>query len=170
MIEGTLTLREVDAVYQRMIGRELVVFPWYEDALAYGWKEYNMLAGLITGWIDDMPPFIGKSAYLEHIIVLPEAKKKLTVMHSMPAAIAALLRDKGVNRIFLSINHSDPRRARLGVWASWCNYTRYAVADSKDWYILPLTSQGWSTNGKGLAVSAGTYATAASTPSAPSRP
>lgn len=124
MICGKLTLRDVDRIYQRMHIKELVVFPWYDD---------GVLAGLITGSIEP------KYAFLEHIVVLPEARNSLRVMLEMPKAISALLRARGVPQIRLCIDQDDPRHDRLARWARHCGYDWYANQNRQDWYKLELT-------------------------------
>jgi hypothetical protein len=148
VIVGGVTLEQVDEAYQRMGIKELVVFPWYEDGPPRKWglsaPQVRKLVGLITGCIDIYPPFIGKSAFLEHLIVLPEAKHKLQVMLEMPKAVIPLLRERGAERILLCIGLDDPRRPSLDAWARRCGYTKFGGKDDSDWYLKPLTAQGWA--------------------------
>jgi hypothetical protein len=143
---GNIPLWKLDKVYQQMIGRELVVFPWYQRGEPI---PYEHLAGLITGWIDEMPPFKGKTAYMEHIIILPTALNRTAVRIDMPNAIHAALIERGdIHRILMTVNHDHPKRARLVAWAERLGYVKYAEADGKDWLLKTLTPQGWDTDGK----------------------
>lgn len=130
MIAPGVTLQQVDDVYQRMLGKELFVLPWYED---------GALVGMITGDIEEQPGWAGKTAFLERIIVLPEAKNKLRVMFEMPAAAAGLALHAGARRVTLCIGHHDPRRKRLDAWARRCGYRIYNPDhDNRAWYVLDL--------------------------------
>lgn len=137
MIAPDVTLQQVDDVYRRMLGKELFVLPWYED---------GVLVGMITGDIEEQPGFEGKTGFLERIIVLPEAKNKLHVMHAMPAAAAGLALAAGCRRVTLCIGHQHPKRKRLDTWARRCGYTIYNPDhDGRAWYVLELLEE----NGNG---------------------
>lgn len=131
MIAPGITLQQVDEIYQRMGLKELFVLPWFED---------GKLVGLITGDIEVIPGF-GKQGFLERIIVLPEAKHKLHVMHQMPHAAAGLAMAAGCRRVTLCIGHNDPRRKRLEAWAVRCGYTFEQNHDNRAWYVLDLSEE-----------------------------
>jgi hypothetical protein len=138
MIHGDVTLQQVDEVYQRMSIKELVIIPWYEKVVGYQTKR---LAGLITGYIDVYDRFPdSKSAFLEHFIVLPEARNKIQVMQQMPKLAATLLAGK-VERILLCIAHYDVRREHLCAWARRCGYAKFGERDAFDWFIKPLSGE-----------------------------
>ena len=131
---GRITLEQVDAIYQRMGIKELVVLPWYED---------GELVALITGAIEPREEFPGEDiGFLEHFIVLPEAKRKLEVMQLFPATLAEIARRRGVDRLVLCILNDDPRRARLEQWARRCGYSQYGVTESRGWWQLNLKETG----------------------------
>lgn len=133
MIAPGVTLKQVDDVYKRMLGKELFVLPWYED---------GVLVGMITGDIEEQACFEGKTGFLERIIVLPEAKNKMRVMLEMPAAAAGLALAAGCRRVTLCISLTDPRRARLDTWARRCGYTIYNPDhDGRAWYVLELSEE-----------------------------
>lgn len=135
---GDITLEQVDAIYQRMGLKELVVVPWYED---------GQLVGLVTGFIEEREEFPGEqSAFLEYFVVLPEAKNKLQVMQLMPATVAEMVRQRGACRVVLCIVRDDPRRSRLERWAKRCGYEKYAENETRDYYKRELT-EGDVTNG-----------------------
>jgi len=138
MILGGITLEEVDSLYQRMGVKELFILPWYEDdndEVCFG----RRLAGLITGAIEEMPGWPGKTGFLEHFMVLPEASNPLAVMQQMPKEAARLLRARGdVDRILLCIDEEHPKRRGLDAWARRCGYTKYAVHEGRSWYVHPL--------------------------------
>lgn len=130
MIGPGITLQEVDAIYQRMGVKELFILPWHED---------GKVVGLITGAIEVINGSPGLSAFLEHIIVLPEAKQKLRVMQEMPKMAAGLAMAAGARRIVLCIGVKDPRNKRLATWARRAGYTRYKENhNDRDWYVLEL--------------------------------
>lgn len=129
MILG-VTVDEIEAMFRSTGAKEPVVIPWRED---------GNLVGLAMGFIEEWPEAPGKTAYLDCIIVLPTAKRKLEVMNLFPDTIAQLLRERGdVERIALCILHNDERKARLAKWAERRGYTKYGTTDSRDWYVLPL--------------------------------
>jgi len=137
MIAPGITLQQVDEIYQRMGLKELFVLPFFED---------GQLVGLITGDIEETPGFPGKTGFLERIIVLPEAKNKLHVMHAMPAAAAGLAMAAGCQRVILCIGHQHPKKKRLDTWARRCGYTIYEPShDNRTWYVLELLEE----NGNG---------------------
>lgn len=126
MIAPGVTLEQVDEVYKRMGLKELFVLPWFED---------GVLVGMITGQIDQKE----KIGFLERIIVLPEAKNKIRVMHQMPHAAAGLAMAAGCTRVLLCIGHQDERRERLAKWARRCGYSLVnANYDGREWYALDL--------------------------------
>lgn len=135
MIVGNVTLEQVDAIYQRMGIKELCVFPWYED---------GQLVALVTGAIEtDREDFPGERVgFLEHFIVLPEAKRKLEVMQLMPATLAEVARESGVDRLVLCIIDKDPRRHRLEKWARRCGWTPYGKSETRTWWQFPLKENG----------------------------
>jgi hypothetical protein len=91
------------------------------------------------GFIEEWPEAPGKTAYLDCIVVLPEAKRKLEVMNLFPDTLAQHLRERGdIERIALCIGKNDPRHDRLEKWARRRGYTKYGTTDSRDWYVLPL--------------------------------
>lgn len=127
---GTITLEQIDAIYQRMKIKELVVLPWYED---------GHLVACITGAIEPREEWPGEVVgFLEHFIVLPEAKRKLEVMQLFPATLAEMARQRGVDRLVLCILNDDPRRQRLEKWATRCGYRQYGVTESRGWWQLNL--------------------------------
>ncbi len=129
MILG-VTVDEIEEMF-RGTGKEPVVFPWREDGI---------LVGLAMGFIEEWPELPGKTAYLDCIIVRPEAKRKLEVMNLFPDFIAETLRERGdIGQIALCIGVKDKRHDRLEKWAISRGYTKYGTTDSRDWYILPLT-------------------------------
>ena len=130
MILPGVTLEQVDAIYQRMIGKELVVIPWFEG---------DLLAGIITGAIEkDFAGYPGLSAFLEYFIVLPEAQFKLRAMQELPHLASSLLRERGIERILLCIADSDPRASRLDLWARRCGYVKYGNTEDRSWYVHHL--------------------------------
>lgn len=141
---GPISLWELEQAYKQMIDRELVVFPWRQTG---GFIPYNHLAGLITGWIDTLPPFTGKTAYLEHIIIMPNAPDRNAVRRDMPAAIITKLEQAGVDRILMTVNHDHPKRARLVAWAQRLGFTLYSQADGKDWLYLALSDLARQSDG-----------------------
>lgn len=139
MIIGDLTLREIEKLYLQAGLHELVVFPFYSVSPH---SRSSYLSGLITGFITDVPGFSGKSAQLDHYIVLPYTHDKIRVMQEMPREIADKLRARGVERIFLCIEQGHPKRDGLGAWARRVGYTKAWEADGRDWYINDLKEKG----------------------------
>lgn len=133
MIAPGITLQEVDAIYQRMGVKELFVLPWHED---------GKIVGLITGAFEYLEGAPGLTGFLEHFIVLPEAKRKLHVMQEMPKMAAGMAMARGARRVILCIGQKDPRRHRLETWARRCGYTLYNQNhDSRVWYVLDLSEE-----------------------------
>lgn len=129
MILG-VTIEEIEDTFRRTGTKEPVVIPWRED---------GELVGLAMGFIEEWPEAPGKTAYLDCIIVLPEAKRKLEVMNLFPDTIAQMMQDRGdIERIALCIGTKDPRHDRLEKWALKRKYIKYGTTDSRDWYVLPL--------------------------------
>lgn len=122
---GGISLQRIDSIFRRMGLREIVAFPFYED---------GVMVGLITGYIERD----NSEAFLEHIIVLPEATNPLRVMHQMPAEIHALLAQRGVRRTTLYIDRQDKRKRALDKWARRCGYTPFGASETRDWYELVL--------------------------------
>lgn len=130
MIAGLITLEQVDQMYRLAGLKELVVVPWYEDC---------ELVALVTGFIEERPDFPGeKVGFLEHFIVLPEAKRKLEVMQLFPSMIYEMCRERGIERLVLCIHHDHPKSARLAVWARRCKWYCYGTTDVADWYTISL--------------------------------
>ena len=165
MIVGGITLEQVDRIYQRMGVKELFILPWYDGP---------HLVGLITGAIEQIDGYEGQSAFLEHFIVLPEARNPLRILQRMPALAARLLRARGIGRIVLCIDNDHPKRRGLDAWARRCHYTKYAEQYDKSWYVTYLTPQEPPTDGQeqtedpSAAADAGPGTAAASTPAAAS--
>jgi acetyltransferase (GNAT) family protein len=125
-----VTAEEIENVFRGVGTKEPVVIPWRED---------GALVGLAMGFIEEWPEAPGKTAYLDCIVVTPEAKRKLEVMNLFPDFIAQLMRERGdIERIALCIGKNDPRHDRLEKWALRRGYTKYGTTDSRDWYVLPL--------------------------------
>lgn len=122
---GGISLQRIEDIFKRMGLREIVAFPFYED---------GVMVGLITGYIErDL-----SEAFLEHIIVMPEATNTLRVMHQMPSEIHALLAHRGVKRTILYIDKKDTRKRGLDKWARRLGYTPFGASDTRDWYELVL--------------------------------
>lgn len=125
-----VTTDEIEEMFRSTGTKEPVVFPWRED---------GVLVGLAMGFIEEWPEAPGKTAYLDCIIIRPEAKRKLEVMNLFPDFIAEKLRERGdIERIALCIGTKDPRHDRLEKWALRRGYRKYGTTDSRDWYVLPL--------------------------------
>ena len=108
---GDVTTAEIEQVFSaasavnKVFAKEPVVVPWRED---------GVLVGLAMGFIEVWPEAPGKTAYLDCIIVLPTAKRKLEVMNLFPDYIAEIMRERGdIERLALCIGHADPRHDRL---------------------------------------------------------
>lgn len=121
MIVGDITLEQVERAFKRMGLAEPVVFPWYED---------DKLVGLITGYIES-----SEQAFLEHFVILPEAKHKLRFMQLAPKVIEQMLVARGIKRITLFILKDDPRRSGLDAWARRGGYHQYGESESRVWYV-----------------------------------
>lgn len=132
MIDERITLAQVDEIYQLAGLHELFILPWFEE---------GRLAGLITGYIDEIAPFPGKTAWLQHFIVLPDAADKLKIMQQMPKTAHALAALRGCDQVILSIAVSDPRARQLGIWARRCRYTYVGVRDEHTWYVKYLREE-----------------------------
>lgn len=125
-----VTTEQIEAVFAAVGTKEPVAIPWSED---------GELVGLAMGFIEEWPEFPGKTAYLDCIVVLPTAKRKLEVMNLFPDTIAQMMRDRGdVARIALCIGRTDARHDRLEKWALRRGYIKYGTTDSRDWYVLPI--------------------------------
>jgi len=117
-------------MYRRAGLKELVVVPWYED---------GALVAMVTGFIEERPEFPGEQVgFLEHFIVLPEAKRKLEVMQLLPSMIYEMCRQRGIDRLVLCIHHAHPKSKRLSVWARRCRWRHYGTTDVADWYTISL--------------------------------
>ena len=127
MIVGDISLGQVEQAFKRMGLAEPVVFPWYED---------DQLVGLITGYIENP-----EQAFLEHFVILPEAKQKLKFMQLAPKIIAELLRQRGIKRIVLFIVKDDPRRQGLDAWARRGGYAQYGESESRVWYVRHISEE-----------------------------
>jgi hypothetical protein len=138
VIIGGVTLEEVDLAYQQAGIQELVVIPYYENHN----KNRAVLCGLITGSIQEFDGFSGKSAFLEHFIVLPHAKNKLRILNEMPKRADNLMLAKGIERIILCIRQDNPKRTKLASWAKRQDYEKYAEANDRDWYVRNLVKEG----------------------------
>jgi hypothetical protein len=133
---GDVTTAEIEAVFSASSAanpkhaKEPVVIPWREE---------GALVGLAMGFIEVWPEAPGKTAYLDCIIVLPTARRKLEVMNLFPDYIAEILRERGdIERIALCIGHADTRHDRLEKWALSRGYKKYGTTGSRDWYALNL--------------------------------
>jgi hypothetical protein len=127
MILGPISLDDVETIYRRVGLKELVIAPWCED---------GRVVGLMTGYIEEMDGLPGLSGFLEHIIILPEAKDKLRIMLEFPAMVHGALMAHGIDRAVLCIHHDHPKRKRLMSWAARHGYTKYADHDGRDWFRL----------------------------------
>lgn len=132
MIDTRITLEQVDEIYQQAGIHELFVLPWFEE---------GRLAGLITGYLDHMPPFPGRTAWLQHFIVLPDAIDKLHIMQQMPKTACALCALRGCDQVVLSIAHADSRKRQLAIWAKRCRWKFFGARDEFDWYVKYLTRE-----------------------------
>jgi hypothetical protein len=131
MIVGNVTLEQVAEMYEWAGIRKMEVFPWYENG--------NLVA-LVTGWVEQgafgFPD--DNVGFLEHFIVKPTARKKLEVMNLLPALIADICRERGIDRLVLCIHHDHPKRERLAKWATHRGYVLYGTNEFADWYTLSL--------------------------------
>lgn len=124
---GDVTLQQIEEIFKRMGLAEPVAFPWYED---------GKIVGLITGYIESP-----EQAFLEHFVILPEAKQKLKFMQLAPKVIAELLRQRGIKRIVLYIVKDDPRREGLDAWARRGGYAQYGESESRVWYVRHISEE-----------------------------
>jgi len=127
VIIGDITLEQVERMFIRMGLAEPVLLPWYED---------DRLVGLITGYIESP-----EQAFLEHFVILPEAKHKLRFMQLAPKIAEIRLRERGIKRITLYIVKDDPRRSGLDAWARRGGYHQYGESESRVWYVRHLTEE-----------------------------
>jgi len=116
LIVGEISLLDLESIYRRMKLPEPLVYV-YEDE------------GLITGYIH---PDQG-TAHVEHMIVLPEARRKFHTMMAMSRDCTALLHARGLD-VILKILNDDPRTG-LRAWAKRMQYETYLTDSDAVWYV-----------------------------------
>lgn len=133
---GDVTTAEIESVFSAASAAKA---EWAKEPVVIPWREDGVLVGLAMGFIEVWPEAPGKTAYLDCIIVLPIAKRKLEVMNLFPDYIAEILRERGdIERIALCIGVNDKRHDRLEKWALSRGYRKYGTTGSRDWYALNL--------------------------------
>jgi hypothetical protein len=115
-----LTLSQLVRIHYDMKLPEPIVWVHRED---------GMIAGLIEGWIQN-----GVAA-VDHMIVLPTAKRKFHVMMTMSRACTKVLHSRGFD-VVIKIGHEERvHRPGLVAWATRCGYTEYHFDGAWHWYI-----------------------------------
>ena len=111
------------------------------EPLMWVHRDHGVVVGLIEGWIHD------GVAEVDHMVLLPLAQHKLTVMGSMSRQATSALHARGLD-VVIKIARSDPRYSALEAWAKRQQYVYYANNGEFDFYINPA-SKGISPDGQG---------------------
>lgn len=103
-------------------------------------RDYGIVVGLIEGWIHD------GICEVDHMVVLPLAQRKMTVMMTMSREATQALHERGLD-VVVKISLEDTRSG-LRAWAKRCKYVWCAANAEFDFYINPA-SKGLTPDGQG---------------------
>ncbi len=149
MIYGGLTGKEVLSVFRTMQMPEPFLFPW-RDA------QTGQVLGLIAGNVVPGPP---RRLEVDHMVVLPHAPRKLSVMMQMSeAATQAAFRD-GCEYIAVTIFKNNPRASGLRAWAKKMRYQFWTSSEEAEWYVRQACHERTPNDGQEGRSTSGSQAT-----------